>query len=288
MKNAIEALMMGEKLYQQRARKVLPLIVWYALNKKKIYYSDLAKEAMIPNPRNLNYILGCIGSALVELEDEWDADIPPIQCIVVNKATGIPGEGVAWFINKNKFNKFTPKQKEETLQKMSENVFLFKYWLEVLRYFKLRPIKKKSAIVKESDDSEQDEIDEELQNETIDMIKKRLKTVSNNKEVLIKIKGKIWKRNNFIIGLIKRFRGYKCQICGYTFKKKNGGFYIEGAHIIEKRTGKGKETPGNIIILCPNHHKEFDFGSKEIIKHTEKWIKFKMGNKEYTINLSIK
>ncbi len=287
MKKAIETLMTGKKLYEQRARKVLPFIVWCALNKKKIFYSDLAKKMMIPNPRNLNYVLGCIGSALVELEKKWDTNIPPIQCIVVNKATGIPGEGIAWFINKNKFDKFTPELKKQTLQEMSENVFSFKRWLEVLNEFKLKSIKKKVIITEELSKDEQDKIDEELQREDIDVIKKRLKTISNSKEVLIEVRGKIWKRNNYLIGSIKKIRGYKCQICGYTFKKKNGGFYVEGAHIIEKRTGKGEETPDNIIILCPNHHKEFDLGDKEIIKHTGKIVIFKMGNKKHKISLFI-
>lgn len=287
MNNTIESLMTGQKLYQRRARKVLPLIVGHALNREKIFYSDLAKEAMISNPRNLNFVLGCIGSAIEELADKWNSDIPPIQCIVVNKSTGIPGEGISWFISKKDFNKFTPELKDKTIQKMSEDVFSFERWPEVLRSLNLKPIKRRIVINKESNNNEQDKIDENLQNENIDLIKKRLKSVAESKEVLIQINGEIWKRDNYLVGLIKKCRGYQCQICGYTFKKKNGGFYTEGAHIIEKRTGRGKETPDNIIILCPNHHKEFDLSDKEIIERTKQNVKFKMGGKEYSINLSI-
>ncbi|MBU0559050.1 MAG: HNH endonuclease [Bacteroidetes bacterium] len=52
-----------------------------------------------------------------------------------------------------------------------------------------------------------------------------------------------------------------------TFKK-NGDFYIEAAHIKPKHK-KSKETPENILILCPNHHKEFDFGRRIIREHNK-------------------
>jgi hypothetical protein len=44
----------GEKLYQERARLTLPYLVRQAKAGQTIYYSDLAKEINIPNPRNLN------------------------------------------------------------------------------------------------------------------------------------------------------------------------------------------------------------------------------------------
>ena len=54
----------GDKLYQQRARVVLPILIRQAFAATPIYYSALAQEAQIPNPRNLNYVLGCIGKPL--------------------------------------------------------------------------------------------------------------------------------------------------------------------------------------------------------------------------------
>jgi alkylated DNA nucleotide flippase Atl1 len=47
----------GEKLYQKRAKTALPYLVRQAKAGQKIYYSDLAKEIGMPNPRNLNYVL---------------------------------------------------------------------------------------------------------------------------------------------------------------------------------------------------------------------------------------
>ncbi|RZB38250.1 MAG: hypothetical protein SRB2_00596 [Desulfobacteraceae bacterium Eth-SRB2] len=51
----ISAPISGNKLYQIRARKVLPILVRQAEAGTTIYYSTLAEEIGIPNPRNLNY-----------------------------------------------------------------------------------------------------------------------------------------------------------------------------------------------------------------------------------------
>lgn len=93
-----------------------------------------------------------------------------------------------------------------------------------------------------------------------------------------------YKRQNQAIARIKYLRGFKCQICGTSIQKRDGQLYVEAAHIDPKRT-KGKETLENIILLCPNHHKEFDLGNLEILKRNKKVIEFKLNGKLYQINL---
>ena len=88
----------GEALYQARARFAFPLLVRQAEVGKPITYSDLAEELGIPNARNLNYVLGSIGRTIENLSKAWKEKIPPIQCLVVKKNTGIPGEGVGPFV----------------------------------------------------------------------------------------------------------------------------------------------------------------------------------------------
>jgi hypothetical protein len=75
----------GDKLYQQRAREALPILVRQAMISQKITYSDLALELKMPNPRNLNFVLGSIGNLLRISSIEWNEIIPPIQSIVVKK-----------------------------------------------------------------------------------------------------------------------------------------------------------------------------------------------------------
>ena len=113
--------------------------------------------------------------------------------------------------------------------------------------------------------------------------------LSNLKETepeTIVINQKTFKRDNKTIAQLKILRDFKCQICGTSIRKKNNQFYIEAAHI-KPKCNKGRETPDNILILCPNHHKEFDFGERIIKKHTSSLIEFELNGKMYKIDLKI-
>lgn len=101
------------------------------------------------------------------------------------------------------------------------------------------------------------------------------------------VNNKVFKRDNKTIAHLKSLRDFKCQICNTQIKKKNGELYIEAAHIRAKHK-KGRETPDNLIILCPNHHKEFDYGDTIILKKSKEYIEFLMNGSKYKINLKIK
>jgi len=131
----------GDKLYQERARRALPLLVRQAQAHAKIYYSDLALELGMPNPRNLNYVLGSIGQALQLLSDEWGEYIPPLQCLVINKNTELPGEGVGWFITgMEDFRKLSRKQQRDLVNAELLKVFTYPKWLKVLTTLGLTPV----------------------------------------------------------------------------------------------------------------------------------------------------
>jgi putative restriction endonuclease len=116
---------------------------------------------------------------------------------------------------------------------------------------------------------------------------KDLSTVVASETEMVIVQQKTYKRDNKTIAQLKLYRDFKCQICYTQIKKKNGGFYIEAAHIKPKHM-EGSEIPENILILCPNHHKEFDYGKLEIINHTKEKIKFVLNDKIYDIDLKIK
>ena len=86
--------------------------------------------------------------------------------------------------------------------------------------------------------------------------------------------------------MIKYLRDFKCQICGVAIEKRDGQLYVEAAHIDPKHK-KGTETLENIILLCPNHHKEFDLGSREILERNKDMIEFKLNGRVHQINLKI-
>lgn len=128
----------GEKLYQERARKALPILVRQALANQPIFYSDLAHELEMPNPRNLNYVLGSIGQTLQEISVEWKDEIPPINCLVINKNTGLPGEGIGWFItDKNSFGKLPRKQQRAIIDIELHKIYAYPRWRDVLKYLGL-------------------------------------------------------------------------------------------------------------------------------------------------------
>ncbi|MEX0662796.1 MAG: HNH endonuclease [Balneolaceae bacterium] len=135
------------------------------------------------------------------------------------------------------------------------------------------------------DKAEQEEISEYLKkNKTRNELLEELKNSKYTEPEKVTVNHKQYKRNNKIIAIIKVLRNFKCQICGYSIKKKSGGEYIEAAHIKPKHK-KGPEKPENIILLCPNHHKEFDLGDLSIRNHSKENIEFLLNGETYNISL---
>ena len=138
----------------------------------------------------------------------------------------------------------------------------------------------------DTDENEQQELIKIYKKSDKSKIKKELLNIKETEPETVLVKQKIYKRDNKTIAQLKIIRDFKCQICGTKILKKNGDYYIEAAHIKPKHK-KGPETSENILILCPNHHKEFDYGDRIIIKHTKKQIEFKLNGKKYMINLEL-
>jgi len=145
--NKLNDALSGNKLYQVRAREALPLLIRQAEVEQTILYSDLASELDMPNPRNLNYVLDFIGEALVELSEKLGISVPPIQCIVINKNTGLPGEGFYnIFPEAKKYKNLSNKEKNDVIKQYLRDVFYFDHWNEVLDEFGLEPYLKNMSI----------------------------------------------------------------------------------------------------------------------------------------------
>lgn len=133
--------MFGEGLYQQRARRALPILVRQASSKKPIFYANLAAELDMPNPRNLNFVLGCIGTTLQELADSQArfGEIPHIQSLVINQAKMLPGTGFESFLAARAPNyaQLTHGEKRAYLEGYWLEIFAYPYWQAVLEELKL-------------------------------------------------------------------------------------------------------------------------------------------------------
>jgi putative restriction endonuclease len=121
------------------------------------------------------------------------------------------------------------------------------------------------------DEREQEELDKFYKaTKTKEEILEELNNLKESDSVEIIVNQKTYKRDNKTIALIKILRDFKYQICGITIIKKDGSKYIEAAHVKAKRQ-KGVESLDNIILLCPNHHKEFDLGNCIINSHNKEF-----------------
>lgn len=134
--------MLGDGLYQHLARAALPLLVRQALAEEPISYKNLAAELGMSNPRHLNKVLDAIGQTMLDMSAQLDGfdNIPPIQCLVINKKTGIPGEGVGFAlpsIDIESYKKMTLRQQENLVASMLVDIYGYKNWKQVLQYLGL-------------------------------------------------------------------------------------------------------------------------------------------------------
>ncbi|WP_428405977.1 hypothetical protein [Methylobacterium sp.] len=122
----------GSKLYQQRARLILPILVRQAQAHSSIFYEDLAQEVGMTNPRTLNYPLGCIGDALNDLAETWDTEIPHIQALVKNQQLNMPGPGFDGFLTRHGYTWDNLKERSAIVSQYWARIFAYPYWHDVL------------------------------------------------------------------------------------------------------------------------------------------------------------
>ena len=130
----------GDKPYQKRARLALPILVRQAMAHRTMFYSDLAAELRMSNPRTLNYPLGAIGNAMLDLSEKWGKSIPPIQAVVINKSTHLPGDGLAWFApDPESYRSMSRQDRQLVVRHMLQNIFTYSDWHRVLKELGLQP-----------------------------------------------------------------------------------------------------------------------------------------------------
>lgn len=89
-----------------------------------------------------------------------------------------------------------------------------------------------------------------------------------------------------IVDLLKKVKKYKCQFpnCDSLVITADGTNYVEVAHIKPVNQG-GQSILGNIIVLCPNHHKEFDYGVLKIDVQTDNFLQGQLNGKKFQIEM---
>lgn len=130
----------GDKPYQRQARAALPLLVRQANAAEPISYRSLVTELGMPNPRNLGYVLGSVGNTLKKVAKEWDEPVPPIQCLVVTQADGLPGKGIGPFIGGKDYKRLSKQQRQARVDEYLAKIYTYPYWDEVLQHLSLKPV----------------------------------------------------------------------------------------------------------------------------------------------------
>jgi len=134
-------LLEGASFARAKAQEALPVLVRQARAAQTIFYSDLARELAVPNHRNLNVVLDAIGTALVAIGAAESQDIPPIQVLVVNKETGLPGEGFVLPLDADvALDDLREDQRRLVITAALQRVFLFPRWDQVLAWLGLAPL----------------------------------------------------------------------------------------------------------------------------------------------------
>lgn len=68
--------------------------------------------------------------------------------------------------------------------------------------------------------------------------------------------------------LLRELHDGKCQICSFTFEKRNGEPYFE-IHHLDPRVG---HHPNNLLVLCPNCHAQFEHATVTDFRWTGSWL----------------
>lgn len=144
--------MSGDKPYQQRARRALPILVRQAASQKPIFYEALADELEM-RPRNLNWVLGSVGVTIQELarKPAWNEEIPHIQSLVINQQSRLPGSGFESFLA-DRFNGYeglSPTEKRAYLDGYWHDIFAYPRWNDVLKACGLVPATSDAAEIVE-------------------------------------------------------------------------------------------------------------------------------------------
>lgn len=141
----------GNRWTDATARNILPLLVWCAENEKKITYGQLDAEIQRTNwGHHVNVVVygypaGAIGNALLETEQETGNKIPPINTLVVNARSGIPGRGCDYYLttylDEQPRNKLSDEQRKAMAEEVMKEVWQFDGWRGILHRYGLQPLR---------------------------------------------------------------------------------------------------------------------------------------------------
>lgn len=147
----------GDKWTYSGAREGFPILVEYARLGKPITYGGWNDERLrrklgaSKDPRSYNHPAGAIGNACAEYARATGTEVPPLNLLVINKTTKLPGEGAdeyfrlyalrAWKMKVNP-SKMTDEQLKSMRDRVHKEIYAFPDWEKVMTAYGLKPSKK--------------------------------------------------------------------------------------------------------------------------------------------------
>ena len=129
------------ELYQERGFRALSILVRQAVAGRPIFYSEIALELKMDNPRNMNFVLAAVGTSLGQLGSTWGEPIPPLGGLVVNKSSEMPGDGFAEFApDPATFRSAPLRVRRQIVDGILAKVYSYRKWPKVLQYFGAAPL----------------------------------------------------------------------------------------------------------------------------------------------------
>src|ERR1700730_6482103 len=131
-----------ERWTEETARCMFPLLVWCANHGKTISYGQMDEEIQRRGWGHhvfhtmYGWPAGAIGHALLETEKERGQKIPPLNALIVNARTGVPGDGcddiLSTYLNKRGRKQLNDAQRKSMAEETIHEVWRFQDWNEIL------------------------------------------------------------------------------------------------------------------------------------------------------------
>jgi hypothetical protein len=143
--------LIGDDWTHETARKIIPILVWCAENGTKISYGGLNNELVARglghsvHAAAYGYPAGTVGDALEETSEDWPDNIPPLNALIVNKSTGMPGHGVTQYLLHfkkpgSKVRKLSNEDRFAIAEDVIADVHGYRNWRKLLKHYRMQPI----------------------------------------------------------------------------------------------------------------------------------------------------
>jgi len=233
---------------ERTARRILPLIIWCAKNGRMITYGQLDEEIVNRGwghhviAVQYGYPAGAIGSALIETEEVWEEPIPPLNALIVNARTRLPGRGVNYYLERYGFEQSIDNMpmddRRAIIEEIHADIFAYKYWDDLLKEYEL-------PAFKEGKNLYPDEIND-------------LGIITEGARTTVTVNR--YERDAGARQVCIKQHGVTCSVCQFNFEEvygEHGAGFIHVHHITplnEIRNEYELDPENDLIPLCPNCH----------------------------------